>query len=71
MERFSIESCLRGYHVYKDIRVASVGEELPCQCENGNPADPFAVAVVKSGVNVGHVPRRISSVFQYSCEETA
>ena len=31
MERFSVESCVRGYHVYKDIRTASVGEELPCQ----------------------------------------
>ena len=30
MERFSVESCVRGYHVYKDIWTASVGEELSC-----------------------------------------
>ncbi len=43
IERFAFESCMRGYHVYKDIWEASVGEELPCQRENGNHADPFAV----------------------------
>ncbi len=43
MEHFVFESCVRGYHVYKDIWEASVGEELPCQRENGNHADPFAV----------------------------
>ena len=40
-----MESCVRGYHIYKDIWEASVGEELPCQHESGNRADPFAVAV--------------------------
>ena len=47
MERFTVESCVRGYHVYKDIWEASVGKELPCQRENGNRADPYAVAIVK------------------------
>ena len=49
MERFSVEFCVRGYHVFKHISIANVGEEQPCQRENGNPADPFAVAV-ESGV---------------------
>ena len=62
MEHFSVKSCVRGYHVYKAIWIASVREELPCQRENGNLADPFAVAVVKSGVTVGHTPRKIPSV---------
>ncbi len=39
-----------------------MGEELPCQRENGNHTDSFAVAIVKSGVTVGHIPRKISSV---------
>ncbi len=43
MERFAFGSCVRGYHIYKDIWEASVGEELPCKRENGNHADPFAV----------------------------
>ena len=62
MESFSIDSCVRGYHVYNDIWEASVGEELSCQCEDGNSADPFAVAIKRSGVIVGHIPRKISSV---------
>ena len=41
MERFSVDSCVRGYHVYNDIWEASVGEELPCQCEDGHAADPY------------------------------
>ena len=49
---------MRGYHIYKDIWEASIEEELPCKRENGNHADPFAVAVVKNRVTVGHIPRR-------------
>ena len=37
-------------------------EELPCQRETGNISDPFAVSVLKDGVIVGHVPRKISSI---------
>ena len=44
MERISIESCVSGYHVYKDIWETSIGEELPCKCENGNRADPLVLA---------------------------
>ena len=44
MECFDIKSSVRGYHIYKDIWEASVGEELPCQRKNGNCANPFAVA---------------------------
>ena len=53
-----MELCER---VLKYISIANVGVEQPCQRENGNPADPFAVAV-ESGVTVGHIPRKISSV---------
>ena len=57
-----IEAMVRGYHVYKEIWCAAVGEELSCMREVENYRDPFAVAVVRSGVIVGHVPRKISSV---------
>ena len=53
---------MRGYHIYSDIWEASVGEQLPCEREAGNGADPFAVAVKRSGAVVGHIPRKISSV---------
>ena len=57
----TIEAMVRGYHVYREIWIATVGEELSCVREVGNYRDPFAVAVVKSGVVVGHIPRKISS----------
>ena len=62
MNRYTIESCVCGYHVYKDIWEARVGEELSCEREIGNSMDPFAVVVVKNDVTIGHIPRRISSV---------
>ncbi len=51
---FSVETMVRGYHTYKDIWTAVVGEELPCQRERANPRDPFAVAVLKDEAIVGH-----------------
>ena len=29
MEEFSMEWCIRGYHIYKDIWDVALGEELP------------------------------------------
>ena len=52
---------VRGYHKYKDIWVAVVGEELSCRREPTNREDHFAVAAVKDSNIVGHVPRKISS----------
>ena len=56
---YCVEAMVRGYHVYKDIWTAV---ELICWREPFNTADPFAVAVVKNGTAVGHVPRKISCV---------
>ena len=52
---------MRGYHAYKHIWAAVYGEELPCEREAGNQVDAFAVAVMKDGTVVGHVPKKISS----------
>ena len=57
-----VEAIVRGYHVYKTIWDADIGEELHCQRETGNPRDPFAVAVIRASVTVGHVPKKISSI---------
>ena len=59
---FSVEAMVRGYHTYKDIWAAVLGEELLCQRETGNRVDTFAVAVIRDGTVVGHVPKKISSV---------
>ena len=57
-----IEAMVRGYHVYKEIWCAAVGEELSCIREMKSYCDPFAVAVVRLEVIVGHIPRKIPSV---------
>ena len=53
---FTFVSCIRGYHVYKDIWIPFVSEIVNCQCEARNPEDPFAVGLKKDGATVGHVP---------------
>ena len=62
MEEIHKESCVRGYHIYKDIWNAVFGEELQCQREIGNSSDLYAVAVVKDSTIVGHLPRKISRI---------
>ena len=59
MEEFQ-KTCVRGYHVYESIWVAAIGEELQCQRELSNAVDHYAVAIVRDGAVVGHVPRKIS-----------
>ena len=54
-------TCVRGYHVYQDVRVPATDEMLSCCREVGNPHDPFAVKVTKGGITVGHLPKKISS----------
>ena len=61
-ETLSVEAMVRGYHVYQDIWDTALGEQLSCKREPGNRKDPFAVAVVRALVTVGHVPKKISSV---------
>ena len=60
---FSIDDCIRGYHIYEDIWTAPIGDYLACKPEFSNLHDPYAVAVVTmNDVMVGHLPRRISTV---------
>ena len=47
METFQKESCVRGYHIYRELWDAVVGEELECQQEHFNATDMYAVAVIK------------------------
>ena len=39
---FSVDAMIRGYHVYRDIWDAAVGEELKCKREIRNQNDPYA-----------------------------
>ena len=46
-ESHMIETTVCGYHVFKEIRCAAVGEEMSCIREVENYRNPFAVAVVR------------------------
>jgi hypothetical protein len=56
MADFCYDSCIRGFHVYKDVWNPVVGETLNAN----NPGDKYAVSVMKDGSIVRHVPRKIS-----------
>ena len=62
---FSVEAVVRGYHAYKDIWAAVYDEELPCEREAGNRVDAFAMAIMKDGMVVGHIPKKISSILLF------
>ena len=61
MELLQLESCVRGHHVYKTMWTPSLGEVLQCRIESGNAKDPYAVAVTRRNIIVGHAPRNISA----------
>ncbi len=53
MGSFSVETVVRGFHVYKEVWDAAFGEELPCRRDVGNSHDPYAVAMVRASTTVG------------------
>ena len=58
-----LHCCVRGYHMYKAIWTAAVGEELPCSRETNNITDRSSVAVIKDDAIVGHLPKKYSKIF--------
>ena len=62
MEEFQRPCCIRGYHIYKDVWEAAVGEVLVCVRELDNAADRYAVAVKKERVVIGQLPHKLSRV---------
>ena len=61
-EGLSRVSCIRGYHVYKDIWDAAIGEVLVCERELRNVEDRYAIAIKKDETVIGHLPRNLSRV---------
>ena len=58
----TIASCIRGYHIYKTVWKARIGEVLSCAREPTNAIDRYAVSVFKYDTVVGHLPQKISRV---------
>ena len=48
--------------MYQSEWTPALGEELGCQREEDNASDPYAVAVMRRNVIVGHVPMSISAI---------
>ena len=56
----SVESCIRGFHIYQDAWTPVVGKVLGCQRATTYIEDRYAVAVYKSEEVVAHVLHKIS-----------
>ena len=58
---YEAESCIRDFYVQLsrgvDALASYIGEQLDCTLDSGNIEHPFAVAVQKDGVMIGHVLR--------------
>ncbi len=51
----TLDSVVRGHHVYRRIWTPTVGEQLQLRPEEDNESDPRAVAILAI---VGHQPRK-------------
>ena len=65
MEDFEWPCCIRGYHIYKEIWDAAIGEHLACERENSNNHDRYAEQ--SSGICQG----KCHVFAHYSLEEVA
>ena len=61
-EFFERNCCTRGYHIYKEVWEAVVGEALVCEREPENASDRHTVAVKQEGTIIGHLLRKLSQV---------
>ena len=64
-DELTLSSCIRGFHVYREIWTPVIGEVLTCKRQPSNMVDRYAVRVVKGTETVGHLPKKISKIFHY------
>ena len=63
LQTSTLESVIRGHHIYKQIWWPLLGEILTLEREEDNNRDKFAVCLLKDATVVGHVPREFLWVF--------
>ena len=51
-----VDSCVHNFHIYRDVWTPATGEVLSCEREDGNPMDPYAVAIKRGNEVIGHMP---------------
>ena len=59
----TLESIIRGRHIYKQIWRPLVGEILTLEREEGNKHEKFAVSLLKHATVLGHVPQSFRGSF--------
>ena len=64
-EDYSVESVVRGHHIYKSIWTPLIGEVLTAELEEDNTEDQYAVAVIRAETIVGHVPCELRRIFYF------
>ena len=62
MAEWEADSSVRGYHLYKSIWTAALGEWISCEREPLNANNRYAVALKKDGAVIGHLPQKISRI---------
>ena len=62
---FIYDSCIRGYHEYKSIWDASVGEVLHCSGAIDNPHDDQTVSVIRRELPLATCQGMCHKVFRY------
>ena len=71
MSTFKFDSVIRGHHASKHLWTPVVEETLDVQLEPSNPYDSSAVAVLKDGAVIGHVPREVRRHFNQFLQSEA
>ena len=61
-EEATLSYSIKGYHVYRAIWSAALGEILQRERELDNVHDCYAVCVMRHGTIIGHIPQQISCV---------
>ena len=56
MEEFTLNSAVRGCHLYQYVSKPAVGEKLHAEQEFNKAMHKFAVRVIKSNEMVSHLP---------------
>ena len=61
MDTFIHSTFIRGFHAYTGWE-PFINEELPCEREEGNERDEYAVSIIYDGNIVGHVALENSKI---------
>ena len=72
--KIEFQTAIRGHHIYKDVWIPSIGQELICKAGNREEAiqyDKNAIGVFKTGdpeTLVGHLTIELSCLLKYFLE---